>query len=67
MTTFHLAARHLMAHHLTTIPLTITWCQVYDWDRFSKNDLLGEVVVPLGSNLRDSGVKWAAIQPPHKK
>merc|ERR1711881_585482 len=22
--------------------------QVYDWDRFSKNDLMGEVIVPLG-------------------
>jgi len=41
--------------------------QVYDWDRFSKNDLMGEVIVPLGEVLVDRGVKWAAIQPPTKR
>merc|ERR1712130_308547 len=42
--------------------------QVYDWDRFSKNDLMGEVIVPLGqADIVDRGVKWAAIQPPTKR
>merc|ERR1719458_1137386 len=34
--------------------------QVYDWDRFSKNDLMGEVMVPLGqADPADRGVRWA--------
>jgi len=43
--------------------------QVYDWDRFSKNDLMGEVRVPVGqSDLVDrGGVRWAALQAPTKR
>jgi len=42
--------------------------QVYDWDRFSKNDLMGEVIVPLGqADLVDRRVRWAAIQQPTKR
>jgi len=42
--------------------------QVFDWDRFSKNDSLGEVVVPLGQiDLTDRNPKWAVLQPIMKK
>ena len=37
--------------------------QVYDWDRFSKNDPIGEVAVYLGeTNLSDTSPKWSILQ-----
>ena len=36
---------------------------MYDWDRFSKNDPVGEVAVYLGeTNLGDRNPKWGVLQ-----
>merc|ERR1719397_265091 len=38
--------------------------QVYDWDRFSKNDAIGEVAVYLGeTDLNNRSPMWSVLQP----
>ena len=44
------------------------YMQVFDWDRFSKNDPIGEVAIYLGeTNLADRTPKWQVLQPITKK
>ena len=48
--------------------LSILTLQLWDWDKFSKNDPVGEVVVPLRSvDLADRGAKTALLHPIQKK
>ena len=37
--------------------------KVYDWDRFSKNDAIGEVAVYLGeTDLNNRSPMWSVLQ-----
>ena len=37
--------------------------KVYDWDRFSKNDAMGEVAVYLGeTDLNNRSAMWSVLQ-----
>ncbi len=39
------------------------WLSVWDWDRFGRNQFLGEVHLPLSSlDLRDTGEHWHVLQ-----
>ena len=39
------------------------WFTVWDWDRFGKNEFLGEVKVPLSSvDLSDYRQQWHTLQ-----
>ena len=39
------------------------WVSVWDWDRFGRNQFLGEVRLPLSSlDLTDSTDKWYTLQ-----
>ena len=39
------------------------WLSVWDWDRFGRNQFLGEVYIPLASlDLTMSGSEWYSLQ-----
>ena len=43
--------------------LTGLWFKVYDWDRFTKNDAIGEVAVYLGeTDLNNRSPMWSVLQ-----
>ena len=38
------------------------WLSVWDWDRFGRNQFLGEVILPLAKNLKDGTDCWYSLQ-----
>ena len=39
------------------------WLNVWDWDRFSKNEFLGEIHIPLSSlDLSDTADHWYSLK-----
>lgn len=45
------------------VAMRTLWLSVWDWDRFGRNQFLGEIRLPLSSlNLIDSGDKWYTLQ-----
>ena len=37
------------------------WLSVWDWDRFGRNQFLGEVRLPLAMNLKDGTDRWYSL------
>ena len=53
----------LLIFHRRLESLLIGVSKVYDWDRFSKNDAIGEVAVYLGeTDLNNRSPMWSVLQ-----